>query len=284
MKVKLEALGVESEAGLICPSGLAGHEIALEELFELVKGTESEEKVAQMSLRQSLRRLEGMVFCPREHCDYVGWVRTNEKCTYPLVCELCGSNWRDDDLLPTWKRVTLLASRLFSCQEDSLSVLWKDLWTEACPGCGTLIEKNGGCPHMNCFRCKLDFCWTCMRPYRNHDSDLCAIRMAVYTAVYTLFCLLMVLKLLWICNMVTAFFNTLLAFFMTAGLLGLGAAAVGITAECRCGFCALILYIGVHIATILYSELGSMVLKIEAGAGIIGLHCLVGFAYLKYNS
>jgi len=284
LKVKLEAQGLDDETGLICPSGHIGHEVSVEELLDLAKGTEAEEVIAQMTLRRSLRNLEGMVFCPREHCDYVGWVKASEKCSYPLACELCGSNWRDDQLLPSWQRLGQLISRLFSCQEDSFSLLWKDLWTEACPGCGALIEKNGGCPHMKCARCNLDFCWTCMRPYRNHDSEICGIRMIVYILVYLLFGVLIALKLLWICDMVVAFFTAFLALLMTIGLLGLGAAAFGVAADCKCGFVVLTMYCLVHIATILYSELGGMIFQIEAAVALAGVHCLVGLAYFKYNN
>ena len=34
-----------------------------------------------------------------------------------------------------------------------------------CPNCNNGIEKNGGCPHMTC-RCKHEFCWHCLAPYR----------------------------------------------------------------------------------------------------------------------
>ena len=30
-----------------------------------------------------------------------------------------------------------------------------------CPNCTTLVEKNGGCPHMQCTICKYEWCWTC---------------------------------------------------------------------------------------------------------------------------
>jgi hypothetical protein len=32
--------------------------------------------------------------------------------------------------------------------------------TKACPKCHVRIEKNGGCDHMHCLRCKTSFNWS----------------------------------------------------------------------------------------------------------------------------
>ncbi|CAH6418191.1 Hypothetical protein HVR_LOCUS58 [uncultured virus] len=39
--------------------------------------------------------------------------------------------------------------------------IWRWVHTKPCPQCGTKIEKNGGCPHIKCGKCDLDFCWKC---------------------------------------------------------------------------------------------------------------------------
>ncbi|OCL11781.1 hypothetical protein AOQ84DRAFT_335379 [Glonium stellatum] len=38
--------------------------------------------------------------------------------------------------------------------------------TKKCPGCKWDIEKNYGCDHMTCTRCRHEFCWVCLAPYR----------------------------------------------------------------------------------------------------------------------
>lgn len=42
--------------------------------------------------------------------------------------------------------------------------------TKACPECGTLIERNGGCPHMTCL-CRYQFHWCCLAPWSGHDHE-----------------------------------------------------------------------------------------------------------------
>ena len=37
-----------------------------------------------------------------------------------------------------------------------------------CPNCKSPIEKSSGCNHMNCKKCKHEFCWLCLRPYSHY--------------------------------------------------------------------------------------------------------------------
>ena len=41
--------------------------------------------------------------------------------------------------------------------------------TKPCPTCHYPIEKDGGCVHMSCSRCRTAFCWDCGRPYVNTE-------------------------------------------------------------------------------------------------------------------
>lgn len=39
-----------------------------------------------------------------------------------------------------------------------------------CPNCNAIIEKNGGCYFMRCYKCKHEFCWMCLRAWSNHPN------------------------------------------------------------------------------------------------------------------
>jgi hypothetical protein len=43
---------------------------------------------------------------------------------------------------------------------------WKLKNSKPCPKCSCLIQRNGGCSHMTCTRCKYEFCWLCLGPYQ----------------------------------------------------------------------------------------------------------------------
>ncbi|XPS76448.1 hypothetical protein M3J09_008500 [Ascochyta lentis] len=45
--------------------------------------------------------------------------------------------------------------------EESVAAI-KKLGAKPCPKCGVNIEKQGGCDHMNCQRCRHNFCWECL--------------------------------------------------------------------------------------------------------------------------
>ncbi|KAJ8607806.1 hypothetical protein CTAYLR_009889 [Chrysophaeum taylorii] len=48
--------------------------------------------------------------------------------------------------------------------DEEASALYLRRNTRPCPKCAASIEKNGGCLHMRCWRCKHSFCWACGRP------------------------------------------------------------------------------------------------------------------------
>ena len=45
---------------------------------------------------------------------------------------------------------------------------------QACPKCQSIIEKDGGCNHVECYRCKHEFCWMCLSNCKASHSMRCS--------------------------------------------------------------------------------------------------------------
>ena len=54
-------------------------------------------------------------------------------------------------------------------REEAKSQKLVDEISQQCPGknCGWRIEKNQGCDHMTCRKCKAEFCWVCRADYKD---------------------------------------------------------------------------------------------------------------------
>lgn len=50
---------------------------------------------------------------------------------------------------------------------------WKNSNTRPCPGCASPIMKDGGCNHVKCGKCRVDFCWGCMRSRTSCQAYQC---------------------------------------------------------------------------------------------------------------
>lgn len=60
---------------------------------------------------------------------------------------------------------------LKKCADDSETANWIQANTKECPKCMATIEKNGGCNHMTCKKCKYEFCWICMGEWSAHGTS-----------------------------------------------------------------------------------------------------------------
>ena len=43
---------------------------------------------------------------------------------------------------------------------------WLMKHSKKCPGCSSQIEKNEGCDHMTCIKCRQEFCWLCLADFQ----------------------------------------------------------------------------------------------------------------------
>ncbi len=93
-------------------------------------------------------------------CNYVVWSKSKPAarrvvCSYCTTqyCFLCSLPYHAPNGCETIRKWNL------KCQDDSETRNYLLVHTQDCPKCKVCIEKNGGCSHMTCNRCKNEFCW-----------------------------------------------------------------------------------------------------------------------------
>ncbi|XP_023661980.1 ankyrin repeat and IBR domain-containing protein 1-like isoform X2 [Paramormyrops kingsleyae] len=98
----------------------------------------------------------GHLFCwecfgeAHEPCDCQTWTKWLQKVTEMKPEELAG---------------------VTEACEDAANCLWLLTNSKPCPNCKSPIQKNEGCNHMQCAKCKYDFCWICLEEWKKHSSS-----------------------------------------------------------------------------------------------------------------
>ncbi|CAJ0931469.1 unnamed protein product, partial [Mesorhabditis belari] len=80
-------------------------------------------------------------------------------------CVICGVDYHAPTSCDTIKKW------LIKCADDSETANYISAHTKDCPQCHACIEKNGGCNHMQCAKCKHHFCWMCFGDWKSHGSE-----------------------------------------------------------------------------------------------------------------
>ncbi|KAK9469561.1 hypothetical protein V1512DRAFT_218752 [Lipomyces arxii] len=120
---------------------------------------------------------EHLRWCPAPNCEYA--IRCDDvspkdlKMIVPSVQCACGfrfcfgCGYADHQpcicaLVKKWVK---------KCEDDSETANWISANTKECPKCMATIEKNGGCNHMTCRKCKYEFCWICIGAWQEHGTS-----------------------------------------------------------------------------------------------------------------
>lgn len=86
--------------------------------------------------------------CEKEFCFGCAYTRDHR----PLVCKY----------VKLWEK---------KCADDSETGNWLVANTKECSKCHSTIEKNGGCNHMTCRKCRYEFCWVCLGDWHLHGTS-----------------------------------------------------------------------------------------------------------------
>lgn len=205
---------------ILCPKGERGHYINENDIKACI--TEEEYSYYQfILLKRSLIHDEEYKICSSKECSAIGWVDKYKKCTKPLICNSCGTNWTDPYMRPLSYQIYEDVEAIYTGKMETWSYLWKELWTKLCPTCSYPIEKAGGCPHMICQNCNHEFCWTCLSDYNNHNYGKCEYRFAYRGVYYAWILVFFMLKIYYSSCVVEAILNYLTDYVCFLSLAGL---------------------------------------------------------------
>lgn len=129
------------------------------------------ERYQECTFRDHVKSHPSLRFCGGASCRVV--VRAESCKAKRVFCKHCGTSFcfrcgldyhapTDCDTIKKW---------FTKCADDSETANYISAHTKDCPKCNVCIEKNGGCNHMHCSKCKYDFCWICLGDWKAHGSE-----------------------------------------------------------------------------------------------------------------
>ncbi|XP_065202301.1 potential E3 ubiquitin-protein ligase ariadne-2 [Planococcus citri] len=110
-------------------------------------------------------------FCVGPNCKMI--FKANEVLAKRIICSSCNTMFcfkcGDSYHAPT--DCVTIKNWLTKCADDSETANYLSVHTKDCPHCNVCIEKNGGCNHMQCYKCRFDFCWLCLGDWKGHGTE-----------------------------------------------------------------------------------------------------------------
>ncbi|KAI4134274.1 MAG: hypothetical protein LQ347_001657 [Umbilicaria vellea] len=166
----------EGEAARIqCPTAGCNRIVDSKSLGLLV-AKEVKDRYQVLLTRTYVDDKESLKWCPAPNCEYAVECSVKKRDLMKMVptvscackhrfcfgCTLNDHQPAPCSLVKKWSK---------KCEDDSETANWISANTKECPKCGSTIEKNGGCNHMTCRKCKHEFCWMCMGLWSEHGTS-----------------------------------------------------------------------------------------------------------------
>ncbi|XP_034258148.1 ankyrin repeat and IBR domain-containing protein 1 isoform X3 [Pantherophis guttatus] len=169
------------------------------EIIESVVSKEMDKRYLQFDIKAFVENNPSIKWCPTPACERAvrltrqGSNTTgSETLSFPLLrapavdcgkghlfCWECLGEAHEPCDCETWKnwlqKITEMKPEelvgVSEAYEDAANCLWLLTNSKPCANCKSPIQKNEGCNHMQCAKCKYDFCWICLEEWKKHSSS-----------------------------------------------------------------------------------------------------------------
>jgi len=158
----------EGQTSILCPEPSCQLQVRAD-VVEAVCEPPVFSKYKTFLLESRVNESRRTVWCPYQDCGLAvdasrasgKFVTCAQKHSFCVECKQEAHAPADCATVKLW---------LQKCDDDSETLHWLSAHTQDCPKCHSTIEKNGGCNHMTCRKCKHDFCWVCMEDWSKHKD------------------------------------------------------------------------------------------------------------------
>jgi len=144
--------------------------------MDLLVTPDLNDRYHELLMRTYVEDKDILKWCPSPNCVYAvecGIKKKDLDKVVPTVACDCGHRFCFGCSLADHQPAPceLVKKWLKKCADDSETANWISANTKECPKCNSTIEKNGGCNHMTCRKCKHEFCWMCMGLWSEHGTS-----------------------------------------------------------------------------------------------------------------
>lgn len=169
------------------------------DIIESVVSKEMDKRYLQFDIKAFVENNPAIKWCPTAGCERA--VRLTKQGSNPsgsdtlsfpllrapavdcgkghLFCWECLGEAHEPCDCQTWKnwlqKITEMKPEelvgVSEAYEDAANCLWLLTNSKPCANCKSPIQKNEGCNHMQCAKCKYDFCWICLEEWKKHSSS-----------------------------------------------------------------------------------------------------------------
>lgn len=189
----------EGEAhNIFCPA-YDCYQLVPVEVIESVVSREMDRRYLQFDIKAFVENNPAIHWCPEAGCERAVRLNTqgpgtstSDTLSFPflqapavdcgkghLFCWECRGEAHEPCDCETWKmwlqKVTEMRPEelagVSEAYEDAANCLWLLTNSKSCANCKSPIQKNEGCNHMQCAKCKYDFCWICLEEWKKHSSS-----------------------------------------------------------------------------------------------------------------
>ncbi|QIW99562.1 hypothetical protein AMS68_005080 [Peltaster fructicola] len=125
-------------------------------------------KWLDQAAKTCMERSEEFIACPSATCSW-GCYMDKDSNGNIFTCKLCAMRYCTECKVPMHEGMTCEEHAARKAQlelENDASIITVKATTKQCPKCHARIEKNHGCDHMRCTKCKHEFCWECFANYK----------------------------------------------------------------------------------------------------------------------